>query len=155
MGKKQRLQIYADLPANLQRADQLLGLYGQWAVNRGGRAGRCGSAEGQYVPERGEVETRREPKVEVLTTEEALRCQRALLAVPDRERIVLTILYVPKPMPAEQQLRLMRIPPQLSQQRHAAGVRFWWNRYQILEKAALDKAAGQRSYNASYLATSE
>jgi len=130
---RQRLPLYADLPADLHEADELLHLYGRWAVGSRGGARRCGSAEGLYIPERGEaLEARREPKREGLHIDDAMRAQRALTAVPDRERIVLTILYVPRRMPAEQQLRLLRIPPQLSQQRHLAGVRMWWNRWGVL-----------------------
>lgn len=134
-----KIQIYADLPQDLQDADELLHRYGQWARDRGEQR-RCGSLEGRYQAERGEaLEARRAPKTVPMHHDDAMRCQRALTTVPDRERIVLTILYVPKGLPPEAQLRLLRIPPRLSQQRHLAGVRMLWNRYCIL--------AGTRAYN--------
>ena len=148
MMAKPRTQIYADLPHDLNDADELLQRYGQWAIEHSSGGGRCGSAEGNYRAERGDaLEARREPKQVGLHTDVALRCQRALISVPDRERIVLTILYVPKRLPIEAQLRLLRIPPALSQERHKLGVRMFWNRYQILEQQALDKTKGCRAYN--------
>lgn len=135
-----KIQIYADLPHDLQEADELMRRYGIWATERTGGAKRCGSVEGRYQAERGEaLEARREPKDVSMHVDEALRCQRALTGVPDRERIVLTALYVPRGMPPEAQLRILRIPPRLSQQRHLAGLRMLWNRYCIL--------AGTRAYN--------
>ncbi len=130
---RSRIQIYADLPQDLARADELMNLYGTWATEGRRGVGRCGSAEGNYVAERGQaLEDRREPKRPGLHIDDAVRCQRALTAVPDRERIVLAVIYVPRAIPAEQQLRLLRIPPQLSQQRHLLGLRMWWIRYRIL-----------------------
>jgi hypothetical protein len=125
-------QIYADLPADLHEADEVLQLYGQWAMDRGEKR-RCGSAEGNYrAGGEGAREARREPVIKKLTTEDALRCQSALRSVADAERIVLTILYVPQRLPSEAQLRLLRIPPQLARVRHLAGLRVFWNWYRML-----------------------
>lgn len=125
-------QIYADLPPELYDADDVLQLYGQWAMDRGERS-RCGSAEGNYrAGGEGAREARREPVIRKLSTEDALRCQSALRSVADTERIVLTVLYVPQRLPAEAQLRLLRIPPQLSRVRHLAGLRTFWNWYRLL-----------------------
>jgi hypothetical protein len=144
---KPRIQIYADLPKNLHEADEIMTNYGRWAVDRGDKR-RCGSVEGRYRPPGGQaLEERRSPG-ESMVVERALRCQRALLGVPDLQRIVLTILYVPKRMPAEQQLRLLKIPPLLSQQRHLAGLRMFWNLFRILEQQALDKDRAVSHYNA-------
>ena len=143
---KPKLQIYADLPADLHDADELLQRYGQWAMDRGQKR-RCGSAEGSYrAGGVGAQEARRTPTEMGMSTEEAIRCQRALTATPDRERIVLTILYVPQRLPMEAQLRLMHIPPRVSQQLHLLGIRRFWHRYEILTQQALDTAerAGHR-----------
>lgn len=129
---KPKQQIYADLPPELFDADDVMQLYGQWAMDRGEKR-RCGSAEGNYrAGGEGAREARREPVIRKLTTEDALRCQRALASVADAERVVLTILYVPQRLPSEAQLRLLRIPPQLSRVRHLAGLRVFWNWYQLL-----------------------
>lgn len=144
---KPRIQIYADLPPTLHEADNTMNRYGRWAVDRGEKR-RCGSVEGRYRPPGGQALEERRAPIDGMATDQALRCQRALLGVPDQQRIVLTILYVPKRMPAEQQLRLLKIPPQLSQQRHLAGLRMFWNLFQILERQALDKDRALAQYNA-------
>ncbi|RTL40550.1 MAG: hypothetical protein EKK53_15290 [Burkholderiales bacterium] len=129
---KPKQQIYSDLPPELFDADDVMQLYGQWAMDRGEKR-RCGSAEGNYrAGGEGAREARREPVVRKLSTDDALRCQRALATVADAERVVLTILYVPQRLPAEAQLRLLRIPPQLSRVRHLAGLRTFWNWYRLL-----------------------
>lgn len=129
---KPREQVYADLPPELYDADDVLQLYGQWAMDRGERR-RCGSIEGNYrAGGVGVREARREPVIRKLTTEDALRCQSALQSVPDAPRVVLTILYVPQRLPVEAQLRLLRIPPQLSRIRHLEGVKVFWTWYRML-----------------------
>lgn len=129
---KPKQQIYAELPPDLYDADEVLQLYGQWAMDRGHKR-TCGSAERNYrAGGLGAREARRDPAAKTLTTEDALRCQRALASVQDVERIVLTILYVPQRLPSEAQLRMLRIPPQLSRIRHAAGLRVFWNWYRML-----------------------
>lgn len=128
-----RENIAAEIPASLRYADEVLAAYGRWAADRPS-AQRCGSAEGNYRPGAGEVlEQRRESKQWSLRHDEAMLCQRALSRVPDRERIVLSILYVPRRMPPEVQLRLMRIPPRLSRERQLAGLRMFDNIRQVLE----------------------
>ena len=59
--------------------------------------------------------------------DEALACQRTLAKVPELERKVLTILYVPQRLPIEAQLRLAHIPPRLCQERHLRGLRMFDN----------------------------
>lgn len=131
MGRQKEL-IYADLPPELHDADDVLQLYGQWAMDRGERR-RCGSIEGQYrAGGQGVREARRDSVIRKLTTEDALRCQNALRSVPDQERVVLTVLYVPRRLPAVAQLRLLRIPPQLSRVRHLSGLRTFWTWYRML-----------------------
>ena len=45
--------------------------------------------------------------------------------MPDVERAVLTVLYVPQRMPVEQQLRLLRVPPRLCRERHLRGLQMF------------------------------
>ena len=124
---RQRQNIAADISPDLADADEALTLYGRWAADRDSKR-RCGSAEGMYRPTGWQaVDARRTPKGLGLTLQDALLCQRALARVPDRERVVLAVLYVPRRLPAEAQLRLLRIPPLLSQQRHLVGLRMFDN----------------------------
>lgn len=127
-----RMNIAADIPLDLADADEALTLYGRWAADRESRR-RCGSAEGHYRPESWHaLEDRRTPLGTGLTLQDALICQRALARVPDRERVVLAVLYTPRRMPPEVQLRILRIPPQLSQQRHLLGLRIFNNMRRLL-----------------------
>lgn len=118
------LNITAEIPPRLKDADEALHLYGRWAMDRERRR-HCASAEGRYRIPPGEVD--REPREVILPAPDAMAIHRALLRVPDKERIVLHILYVPKRQPPEMQLRLLRIPPQLSAQRHLDGLRMFAN----------------------------
>ena len=126
---QRRINIAADIPASLSDADELLRRYGRWAMHRH-RKQRCASAEGQYHAPPNEDD--REPREELLLNVDALACQRALARVPDRERVVLAILYVPNRLPPEAQLRLLRIPPKLSQERHLAGLRIFSNTHRTI-----------------------
>jgi len=127
-----RQNIAADVPASLQDADDLLRRYGRWAMNRR-RKMRCGSAEGDYdIPSNDDD---RNPREQLLLNLDALDCQRALAKVPDLERVVLSILYVPQRIPAEAQLRILRIPPRLSQVRHITGLRMFSNIHRALTAA--------------------
>ncbi len=114
----------ADIPAHLREADELLTRYGRWACDRGRRR-RCGSAEGRYRSPANDDD--RQPREVLQPDLEALQCQRALARVPDLERVVLTILYVPQRLPVEQQLRLLRVPPRLCRERHLRGLTMFWN----------------------------
>lgn len=98
---------------------------------------QCGSAEGNYRPGAGEVmESRREPGEVLMPTHEALNCQRALQRVPDLNRVVLAILYVPAKIRPEHALRLLRIPPRLSQERHLTGLKMFNNLHRIVSMRA-------------------
>lgn len=122
------LDLAAAIPPQLSEADDLLTRYGRWATSGRSGAARCGSAEGHYRAESWQaVERRRAPLTIGMRLQEALTCQRALARVPEQERIVLTILYVPQRLPPEVQLRLLRIPPRLSQERHLRGLRMFDN----------------------------
>ena len=123
--------IAADIPPSLRDADELLHRYGRWAMHRHKKQ-HCGSAEGRYTIPPNDDD--REPREVIMATHEAMVCQRALARVPDRERVVLAILYVPRRLPAEVQLRMLRIPPRLSQERHLLGLRVFGNWQVILSE---------------------
>jgi len=119
-----RQNLSADIPQNLQEADERLTRYGRWAMERD-RRHRCGSAEGRYRSFQDDED--RAPKEVLQHIDEALACQRALAKVPELERAVLVILYVPKRLPIEAQLRLAKIPARLCRERHLQGLRMFAN----------------------------
>lgn len=127
----------ADIPKELQAADVLLTRYGRWATTSGGSS--CSILGRMYIREADRKESleaynRRRahvPGQAMLTTQEALQAQRALAAVPDTERVVLSVLYVPRRLPVEAQLRLLRVPPRLCRERHLHGLRMFWNLHRI------------------------
>ena len=122
-------QLYAELPSDLIPADITLRQYGRWAMDRLKRR-HCGSAEGRYRAPQDDAD--RSPRESLMPPHDAMRAQRALQAVPEAYRLVLSILYVPKRHPVEAQLRKARIPPRLAQERHAAGVRMFWKQWRGL-----------------------
>jgi hypothetical protein len=63
----------------------------------------------------------------ILSTPDALKIARALVRVPEQERIILQTLYVPQRMPAHRILQIRRVPPRICQERHLAGVRMFAN----------------------------
>lgn len=117
------LEIAAPIPPELRAADELLTQYGRWArMGRGGARG-CGSAERHYRAPAGEVlEARREAVDVGMSTPDAIKCQKALARIPEPERIVLQVLYVPQRCPAHVQFRILRIHPTDSQARHLRGL---------------------------------
>jgi len=117
----------ADIPEPLLWADELLTGYGRWATRRsGGR--HCASAEGMYrAPRRGEyAPATAQP---TLSAAQAVGVNRALQRVPDANRTVLKVLYVPDRLPVAAQLRILRIPPSLCRIRHLDGLRMFSNVY--------------------------
>lgn len=118
----------ADIPLGLREADELLTRYGQWARDRMHRR-RCGSAEGRYRAPANDDD--RQPREVLQPDFEALRCQRALARVPELERVVLAVLYVPQRIPVEVRLRWLRIPPRLCRERHLRGLRMFHNRLSL------------------------
>ncbi len=118
----------ADIPPELREADELLTRYGRWACDRRHRR-RCGSAEGRYRAPANDDD--RQPRELLQPDFEALQCQRALARVPDLERVVLTVLYVPQRMPVELQLRLLRVPPRLCRERQLRGLRMFWTQWRL------------------------
>jgi hypothetical protein len=112
--------IAAEIPVELQDADELLTRYGRSVMDRWHKQ-HCASAEGQYVAPPNEDD--RLPRETLLEGVDLALVQRALIAVPDRERQILQILYIPKRLPAQAQLRMLRIPPELACSRHLDGLR--------------------------------
>lgn len=119
-----KINFAADIPEGLVDVHERLERYGRWAMDRHRRQ-RCGSAEGRYRSNQDDQD--RSPQEVLLHVDEALTCQRALARVPELERKVLTILYVPQRMAIEMQLRLAQIPPRLCQERHLRGLRMFDN----------------------------
>lgn len=124
-----------DVPESLQWADELLTRFGRW-TRSGGKA-TCGSAEGHYrAPAKGDDDARRAPQSLKLDEFDAVKVNRALSGVPDHERIVLQILYIPRPQPIGLQLRLLRVPPKLCRIRHESGLRMFANRFRVIAECA-------------------
>lgn len=120
-----KANLTADIPPTLQEADERLTRYGRWAMDRQRRR-TCGSAEGRYRSTQDDQD--RAPKEVLLHIDEALACQRALARVPELERKVLAILYVPQQHRSiELQLRLARISARSCQERHLRGLRMFDN----------------------------
>jgi hypothetical protein len=133
-----RQQIAADIPAELADADELLRKYGRSVMDRHKKE-HCGSAEGRYkIPPNDDD---REPREVLLGTVDLTIVQRALIGVPELFRQVLQILYVPKRLPAEAQLRRLQIPPKLSSERHLEGLRLFCRQHHV-ETVKSDRAAG-------------
>lgn len=124
-------KITAEIPETLLYADELLKQYGRWARDRQ-RVNQCGSAEGRYKSPQDDED--RVPKEVLQHIDEVLMCQRALSRVPEQERHVLNILYIPKRMPVEMQLRISRITPRICRERHLAGLRMFNNLIKVYEK---------------------
>ena len=134
-------RIAADIPADLAQADSLLTSYGRWAVtsSRGGRAHtleRQFNVASQQFGESLESWRRRcsqVPTDPLMPTPVAMVVQRVLASLPDRERIVLAALYVPRRIPAAAQLQILKIAPQHSRALHLSGLR----RFDALHTAAV------------------
>lgn len=121
-----RINLVQELPVDLRDADERLHRYGRWAMDRQLRRS-CGSAEGRYRSFQDDED--RAPREILQHIDEALVCQRALAKVPELERKILAILYIPARQPIEAQLRLAHIPPRLCQERHLKGLRMFDNLY--------------------------
>lgn len=133
-----RHQIAADIPVELADADELLRKYGRSVMDRYKKM-HCASAEGRYsIPPNDDD---REPREVLLSTLDVSLVQRALAAVPEIFRTVLQILYVPKRLPAEAQLRRLQIPPKLSAERHLEGLRIFVGRHRA-EEIKVSRAEG-------------
>src|SRR5574343_1685249 len=93
----------ADIPPDLARADDLLARYGRWATSYGSRKS-APTLDRMFIREADRKESleawkrRREhvPADPLMATPDAMLVQRALSRVADRERVVLTVLYIPR-----------------------------------------------------------
>lgn len=141
MGNGRLQDIYGTVPHSLRDADDMLHRYGRWCKDRL-RLHRCGSAERAYRAPQDDLD--REPRPVILHIDLVTACRRALAKVPEKERVILAILYVPKRIPAHVQLRLMRIPPRLSQERHILGLRMFDNRMKTVYSAPPDTTSARR-----------
>jgi hypothetical protein len=126
-----RPAIAAEIPHALRDEDDLLRRYGRWAMHRN-KYQRCGSAEGQYRSPANEDD--RQPRELLMSMPDAMQVQRALSRVTELERVVLTVLYVPKRIPVEVQMRILHIPPELSRKRHLLGLRMFSNVYRVAKE---------------------
>jgi len=127
----ERLEPFVcEIPPGLAWADETLERFGRWATSRGRGARTCGSAEGQYrAPSRDEAPPA--PTGLGMSTSEAMAAHRALQAVPELQRTVLRILYVPERRPVEALLRSQGIPPRLCRIRHAEGLQMFANLHRL------------------------
>lgn len=129
----------ADIPPELARADDLLARYGRWATSYGARKG-APTLDRMFIREADRKESleawkrRREhvPADPLMATPDAMAVQRALASVADRERIVLTIIYIPRREPVHVQMAALRIPPQLAQIRHLSGLRMFKHLHDVV-----------------------
>jgi hypothetical protein len=137
-----RWSFAADVPPWLSHADDVLTRYGRWAMDRS-KSRRCGSAEGRYRSAPNDDD--RQPRELLMMMVDALAAQRALSRVPELERRVLAILYVPTRLPFEARVRMERITPRVCQERHLAGLRIFDNLYRIaIHCAAPDTVSAHR-----------
>jgi hypothetical protein len=121
---RQRIEI----PQDLSDADALLDKFGRWAQDRY-RKQRCASAEGLYKsPDHWEGE---EPMPAFMADFRAMHVHRALLQVPLRYRRILFAHYIPQRLPPDAQRRRMGIPMRMWDMDHVAGVRMFWNQWQL------------------------
>jgi hypothetical protein len=147
------VSITADIPPDLVDSDEALTRYGRWACDRDSRSRRCGSAERHFdrsTDARESLEAYIERRAQVprgpgMTPAEAMLVQRALARVPDLQRTVLAILYIPRRLPPEAQLRILRIPPELSADRHLRGLRMFDNMRRVMMMQKSDRPALERT----------
>ncbi|MFZ1181656.1 MAG: hypothetical protein WAN92_09200 [Herbaspirillum sp.] len=121
---RQRIEI----PQDLKDADELLDKFGRWAQDRH-RKQTCASAERLYKrPDNWGDEGKPEP---LMPDFRAMDVHRALLRVPLRYRRILFAHYIPQRLPPEAQRRRMGIPGRVWDVDHVAGLRMFWNNWQL------------------------
>lgn len=121
-----RQQLYADLPADLQEADDILRRYGRWARGGGGGGARCGSAEGAYrSPQDDEDRQPSEPTMAAIDVE---RTRKALATLPTMTLCVIQWLYVGSSS-LQSKMRKHGLQPRHMQERHLEGVRLFWREW--------------------------
>lgn len=123
-----RQQLYAELPAELLDADDILRRYGRWA--RGGSGpGTCGSAEGDYRAPQDDED--RQPRAVAMLPMDVDRARKALVDMPTMTRLILQWLYV-RPGSMQANMRKHGIQPHHMRERHLEGVRLFWANWQKL-----------------------
>ena len=133
----------ADIPPELVRADDLLTQYGRWATSYGARNG-APTLDRMFIREADRKESleayqRRRahvPGEALMPTPDAMNVQRAMARVPDQERIVLTILYIPKRQPVHMQVVALRLTPSLCRIRHLSGLRMFRHLHDVVALAS-------------------
>lgn len=115
-----REQLYAELPAELLRADDLLRRYGRWAKDRT-RPQRCGSAEGNYKSAPNDDD--RLPAEVLLHPSDVESVRAALKDMTPVNRTVLMWVYVPDREPIQAKMRRCGVPPRVMRERHLEGVK--------------------------------
>lgn len=122
-------QLYAELPADLAEADEILLRYGRWA--RGGSGpGTCGSAEGDYRAPQDDED--RQPKSPEMLRMDIDRARASLIALPTMSRLILQWIYVrPASLPAN--MRKHGLQPHHTRELHLLGVREFWRHWQRLQ----------------------
>lgn len=125
-------QLYADLPAELSEADELLKRYGRWA--RGGYSpARCGSAEGNYRAPQDDED--RQPREVIMPTAEVDRVKRALSGLPMMTLLVIQWLYI-NPSEMGYKMRKNGIQPRHMRERHLEGVHLFWSAWRKCEQSS-------------------
>lgn len=117
-----RQQLYADLPAELLEADDILRRYGRWARPRP-EYERCGSAEGDYKAPPNDDD--RAPSPPVMSPQDQTRARAALVELPMMTRLIIQWLYV-HPGSAHHYMRKHRLQPRHMRERHLEGVKLFW-----------------------------
>lgn len=136
-----RQQLYADLPAELLEADDILRRYGRWARGGAGPA-RCGSAEGAYRAPQDDED--RQPTEPTMPATDVERVRQALGKLPMMTLCIVQWIYV-RPASAQFLMRKNGIQPVHMRERHLEGVRLFWSEWRRCEKTshaaiALDSA---------------
>jgi hypothetical protein len=118
-----RQQLYADLPAELLEADDVLRRYGRWCRGGSGPA-RCGSAEGNYRAPQDDED--RQPAEPIMPRADVDRVRQALGELPMMTLCVIQWLYV-TPGQVQRKMRETGLQPKHLRERHLEGVRLFWN----------------------------
>lgn len=129
----------ADIPPELAKADDLLTQYGRWATSYGARKG-APTLDRMFIREADRKESleayqRRRahvPGEALMPTPDAMNVQRALAKVPDQERIVLCMLYIPRRQPVHMQVAALRLTPSLCRIRHLSGLRMFGHLHDVV-----------------------
>lgn len=113
------MNLTSPIPEHLKYAEERLERYGRWAADRP-QIKTCGSAEGRYKIPQDDLD--RQPKTSS-PIDEMMQCQRALAAVRKEERQVLAILYIPRKVPIEAQIRMFKLDKRMFPERHISGLK--------------------------------